>query len=206
MNYSFLTSPARLVIWMGVAVSLLVAAPRAVAEIRCATVDLEMLLSQYHKAQKDSESLLEKRKEYMQQQVKLHHKRKKLENPIKALIVKIRAETQPSEQKDALIRDYEKLIGEYRSLSQDIKDLESGHVKTIKEQLKAATHRSLDEIQLAIHEFAREKGYHWIIDTSGNSNTKISPLIYAKDAPDVTEEILSVINKDAPEKNKEKAD
>ena len=66
-----------------------------------------------------------------------------------------------------------------------------------KEKLAQSTRQLLDEIQQVIHQYAKDNGYHWIIDTSGVSNTQVSPLIYARDSTDVTEPILAILNKKA---------
>ena len=175
------------------------------ADIRCATVNIELLLSKYDKAMNQSKALTATLLKYKQDQLTLQQRRKEIGQTIKDMGKKIlQLETPPPKGSD-LRNEYNTLNSEYQSLGKDIKELENEHIKTIRRDLSMSARKSLDEIQVAVQQYAREKGYQWVIETSGYSNTRISPLIYAKKAADITEEMIPIINKDEPANSKEQA-
>jgi outer membrane protein len=63
------------------------------------------------------------------------------------------------------------------------------------------THRDLmfDEITGVVTDMAKERGVSMVFDRSGPSVFGAPVLLYADDAYDVTEELLEILNKDAPE-------
>ena len=175
------------------------------ADIRCATVNIELLLSKYDKAMDQSKALTAKLLKYRQELLTLQQRRKEMGQNIKDMGKKILQLDTPPPKGSDLRNEYNALNSEYQSLGKDIKELENEHIKTIRMDLSMSARKSLDEIQAAVQQYAREKGYQWVIETSGASNTRISPLIYAKNATDITEEMIPILNKDEPVKGKEKA-
>jgi len=183
---------------------LLLSALNALAQdIKCATVDVNKLITEYHVANKELSVLKAAKEKYDQERKQRRKTLDEVETKIKALITKLRSDAVPQAQRSMLTEKYEDLTSQHNSLSKDLREADLEQVREIKTKISAATRRLLDEIHVIIGKYAKDNKYHWIIDSSGVSNTKISPLIYARDTKDVTEEILAILNKDAP---KEKAD
>ena len=88
----------------------------------------------------------------------------------------------------------DKLVNQYQSLERAINEIENLHLKQAKIDLSIFIQTSLGEIHAMIHQYARDHQYDWIIDTSGRSSSTISPLIYARDAEDITDKISERIN------------
>ncbi|MCP5538055.1 MAG: OmpH family outer membrane protein [Akkermansiaceae bacterium] len=170
----------------------------ASADIKSATVNVNKLITEYHVAKKEISALQGERDEYVKEREERQKALKGVEDKLKALFAKLRDKAMPKAERDNLDEEKEDLVSQYNALTKDLKESDLGQINQTKEKLAAATRRLLDEIQIVIHQYAKDNGYHWIIDTSGVSNTQISPLVYAKDAKDVTEEILAILNKDAP--------
>ena len=175
------------------------------ADIRCATVNMELLLPKYDKSLNQIKALKAKLLKYRQDKMTLEKRRQEMGQTIKDMGKKILQLATPPPKGSDLRNEYNALNSEYRSLGKDIQELESEHIITIRMELTMMSRKSLDEIQAAVQQYAREKGYQWVIETSGASNTRISPLIYAKNATDITEEMIPILNKDEPVKGKEKA-
>lgn len=169
------------------------------ADIKSATVDVNILITEYHVAKKKISALQAERGTYVQEREERQKALKEVEDKLKALFAKLRDKAMPKAERDNLDEEREDLVSQYNALNKDLKESDLGQVNETKEKLAEATRLLLDEIQIVIHQYAKDNSYHWIIDTSGVSNTQISPLVYAKDAKDVTDEILAILNKDAPE-------
>lgn len=111
----------------------------------------------------------------------------------------LRAEIDKELDASSILKAYHdralKLHNQERSLSEHIQTLEELHLRQAQQDLARLVRTSLDEIHGVIAQYAKEHQYHWIIDTSGHSSSKMSPLIYAKNTKDITPEILAEINK-----------
>lgn len=171
----------------------------ASADIKSATVDVNKLITEYHVAKKQISALQGERDAYVKEREDRQKSLKEVEDKLQALFAKLRDKAMPKTERDHLDEEKEDLVSQYNALTKDLKESDLGQINEINGKLAVATQRLLDEIQIVIHQYAKNNGYHWIIDTSGVSNTRISPLVYAKDAKDVTDEILAILNKDAPE-------
>lgn len=178
----------------------------AQADIKSATVDVNKLLAEYHVAIKDISVLQAERDEYVKEREERQKALKEVEEQLKVIFAKIKNKAMPKAERENLDEEREDLISQHNALSKDLKESDLGQINETKQKLAAATRKLLDQIQVVIRDYAKDNGYHWIIDTSGVSNTQISPLVYAKNAPDVTAEILAILNKDAPKKEKEGAE
>jgi Skp family chaperone for outer membrane proteins len=198
MSYLPSQSPILRLLLTLMVVSYVCWAPSALATIRCATVDIEFLLQNYHKAQQASKDLTTKQQKYRQIQMKLLERRNQVGKDISEMGNKILKMNAPPSKDSDIRKEYEELVSRYRSLGKDLEEVTKNYKQSLKKNLSITAPKSLNEIQSAIRQYARDHGYHWIIETSGESNSRLSPLIYARNAPDITREILPIINKDAP--------
>ena len=170
-------------------------------DIKCATVDANKLLIKYHVATKEISALQEKRKKYEAERVERNKALVEVETKIKDLITQIRDKSIPNNERNTLTGDYEDLVSKHNAIRKDLQESDQEQIQAIRSKIAEATRRLLDEIHGVIGQYAKDNKYHWVIDTSGVSNTQISPLIYARETTDITDEILAIINKDAPEED-----
>ena len=190
---------AALAVYTTIAVGLLaISSQNANADIKSATVDVNILITKYHVAKKKISALQAERSTYVKEREERQKALKEVEDKLKAIIAKLRDKAMPKAERDNLDEEREDLVSQYNALNKDLKESDLGQINETKQKLAEATRLLLDEIQIVIHQYAKDNGYHWIIDTSGVSNTQISPLVYAKDSKDVTDGILTILNKDEP--------
>ena len=173
-------------------------AQQTTADIKSATVDVNKLLTEYHVSKKKISALQAERNKYTEAREERQKSLNEVADKIKTLITKLRNKAMPQSEHDNLTEEYEDLVSQYKALNKDLEESDLDQTKKTKEKLAQSTRELLDEIQQVIHQYAKDNGYHWIIDTSGVSNTQISPLIYARDSTDVTEPILAILNKKTP--------
>jgi Skp family chaperone for outer membrane proteins len=167
----------------------------AEANIRCATVNVDKVLKHYQKVLEQRESLIAKRDQYRERLATLVARRDQVRKSMTGLRAEIDKELDASSMQKAYYDRALKLHKQERSLNEHINTLEELHLKQAQKDLASLVRRSLDEIHVFIAQYAKEHQYQWIIDTSGHSSSKMSPLIYAKDAKDITAEVLAEINK-----------
>ncbi len=168
------------------------------AQVKAATVDVNKLLVEYHVAKKEISALKAERDAYIKEREERQKSLKEVEDKLRGIFAKLRDKAMPKAERDNLNEKREDLVSQHNALTKDLRESDLGEINQTKKKLAETSKRLLGEIQQIIHQYAKDNGYQWIIDTSGTSNTQISPLIYARDAKDVTEELLAILNKDAP--------
>lgn len=166
----------------------------ASADTRCATVNIDKVLKSYKKAKEQREALLAKQEEYDQRLATLTSRRTKVSASMADLRKEIDQEAKSENDKEAYRDQAQKLHDQYKSISQAIDKLENINLKQAQEDSRQLRRSSLSKIHTIIQQYARDQQYDWIIDTSGRSNSTISPLIYAKDAAEITDEIMQLVN------------
>ncbi|MDG1357225.1 MAG: OmpH family outer membrane protein [Akkermansiaceae bacterium] len=167
----------------------------ALADIRCATVNIDKVFNNYNEAYQQRETLLAKQKEYTQRLATLTSRRTKVSESMSDLRNEIKLHTESEEDKEVYRDQAQKLHDQYKSLEQAIAELENLHLKQSKKDLRLLLDTSLRKIHATVEQHAKDHQYHWVIDLSGRSNSTISPLIYAKDAEDITTDVLKTLNK-----------
>ncbi|MBT8037049.1 MAG: OmpH family outer membrane protein [Verrucomicrobiae bacterium] len=177
-------------------------AQTSLADIKAATVDVGQLLTGYHVAHNKIRELNADQKNHAKEHEERQQYLREVSGKITATLTKIRNKATPTTEQNQLYEEFDDLVSQYKVLHKDIetskRDQAQKAAKT-KKAIAQSTRQHLNEIQKVIHQYAKDNGYHWMIETSGASNSQISPLIYARDATDVTKPILSILNKEAPE-------
>jgi len=166
----------------------------AAADTRCATVNADEILKNYKKANDYRKALLAKRDQHKQRLATLVARRSKASESMASLRKEIIQQAETKEAREVYRDRADKLVNQYQSLDRAINEIENLHLKEAKKDLSVLIQRSLNEIHTKIAQYARDHQYHWIIDTSGRSSSTISPLIYARDAEDITDKISEYIN------------
>ncbi|MGB2091471.1 MAG: OmpH family outer membrane protein [Akkermansiaceae bacterium] len=166
----------------------------AKADIRCARVDVDLLLKHYQKTAMQREALLAKQAQYHERLGTLLSRRQKLTRAMDALLDEMERQQEPGQTHETYQSRLRDLQNQHRSLTESINELENLHLKQAKQDLSSLVRSSLDEIHAIIHRYAQEQQYHWVIETSGLSSSQMSPLIYARNAPDITQQLLALIN------------
>jgi Skp family chaperone for outer membrane proteins len=92
-----------------------------------------------------------------------------------------------------LARSYEIKRQEAQTLQQDFESNKSEQEKLINRKMVTAMRESLDKITSAAQKIAKDKGYETVLDSSGDSNTGVPFVLYAKDANDYTAEVIAAL-------------
>ena len=175
--------------------------PSATAqEIKCATIDAKQLLAQYHVAEAEISLLLVKKDKYNEEELLRNNELNEVEAKLTVLIAKLREKNLSPNERHSLREDYNSFTAQYTLLSKGLQGSELDKINELERQIAVTTRRLLDEIQTAVQKYAKDNKYHWVIDTSGLTNSQISPLVYARDTTDVTDAVLTILNKDKPKK------
>ncbi len=89
---------------------------------------------------------------------------------------------------------------EAKSLEEDFASYRAEKHREINAEMIAGMRTRLDRIRAAAEKIAKEEGYDWIFDSSGQTNTGVPLMLYAKNPADLTERVRSMLGaaKSAP--------
>ncbi len=99
-----------------------------------------------------------------------------------------------TEEGKKMIREFEIKRQEAESLRVDFEQFSEEQMKRINREMVAGMRDSLRQITDAATQLAKERNFDGVMDISGNSNTGIPFLLYVKDAPDLTADLMEMLN------------
>ena len=165
-------------------------------ELRVASVNIDKILLHCEAADKELTYLKSGRERYLKNRNTDQKKINALAIELKALQAKMDDEAMSRPEQDKLAAQQDKLIAQYQNLTNQVKKGDDEQTKNTKQKITSATLRILNQCQLTISQYAKAHGYQWVIETSGSTSSHVSPLIYARNAVDITDDILALLNED----------
>lgn len=166
------------------------------ADIKVASVDIDKILLHYQDAAKQLSYLKAGRDRYLISRNERQKQVNELALEIKAIYAKLKNKAMPRSERNHLMEKQEELIRQYQKLTEEIKESDDLQITDTKRKITIATRDILNDCSLVINDYAMKHGYQWVIETSGTTSSTISPLLYARNAVDITDEILALLNKD----------
>jgi outer membrane protein len=103
-----------------------------------------------------------------------------------------------AETRKRLAREYTVKLQEAKSLLEDFESFRTERVREIDTEAVAGMKQRLAIIQSTAEQFAKQEGYDWVLDASGNTNTGIPLLLYAKKSNDLTDRVLAALGPAQP--------
>jgi Skp family chaperone for outer membrane proteins len=96
-----------------------------------------------------------------------------------------------------LEREYAIKRQEAKSLLEDFESYRTERTREINAEMVAGMRQRLSEIHATSEKIAKEEGFDWVLDGSGNTNTGVPLLLYAKATNDLTDRVVAAIGKAA---------
>jgi len=165
-------------------------------ELKVASVNIDKILLHCEAADRELSYLKSGRDRYLRERNTRQKKINTLAIELKALQTKINHKAMPRSERDNLLNKRAKLIAQYQSLTKEVQQADDEQTKNTKQKISSATNRILKQCHLEIKTYAKANGFHWVLETSGNTTSRVSPLIYARHAIDITDDILGILNKE----------
>jgi outer membrane protein len=105
---------------------------------------------------------------------------------------------QDTAPRDALAREYEIKRSNMQSLQQDFEAFRVERTTEINRQMVEGMRTSLSRIAAAAQKLGSEKGFDWVLDSSGSTNTGLPFVLYSKNAKDLTDDLSSALSAPTP--------
>lgn len=187
---------------LSLAVSFLLTAGHASAQnLKIGVVDMKRLFQEYYKTKEADKKLSEDKSkakkeldERMNKYRELITKWQETEKILKDSL--LNEELKMQKQKEG-----QDLLSEARALERDIDEFRRRREQQLAVQMNQMRKGLLDEIQARVEEKSKRDNYDLMIDKSGMSPSGVPFLLYTKDLGDITNEVLSELNKNAPKES-----
>ncbi len=180
------------------AAAILLLAVPVQAQTKIATVDLKKIFEGYWKTKQADANLKDraldfdkKRKEMLDEYQKLGEDTKKLMDSANDQAVAV---AEREKRKQAA----EKKVLELKEIEQNIRQFDSSARASLTEQQRRMRDNVLKEIREAINLKVKAGSYTMVLDTAAESNNNTPIVLFSNGQGDLTEEILTQINANAP--------
>lgn len=97
-------------------------------------------------------------------------------------------------RRDTLSREYEIKRSSVQSLQQEFETFRAERTAEINRKMVEGMRASLDRIAASAQKLGSEKGFDWVMDSSGSTNTGLPFVLYAKDAKDLTDDLMAALS------------
>jgi outer membrane protein len=166
------------------------------AEIKVATVDMQRLLSEYHRAQEVARQLREKQGAFQKELEGLRLEGRRLATETEELNRLSQDSALNASERDARRKALEGRLVDLRAF--DVKYDNARAQREAELQALAAQNnkRILDEVMTATRAVGDREGLNLILNAS-RANPLASDVLYSKNVADVTDKVLASLNKDA---------
>lgn len=166
--------------------------------IKVATVDMQELFKQYHLT-KDAQTQIDGERFKIQQDNEERLKRiKEIETNLESFKKQIEDPSVNESKKQSLIKDFQLQQQEGIQLDKERRDYIQRRTQALNENMVQRMKSLLEDIRKIVEERSKADNYDFVFDKSGMSTSQIPVLVYSKDATDITQSILKILNKDAP--------
>lgn len=165
---------------------------------RIVTVDMQKIFDAYYKTPTARGKLEETRDKFTDE---LKVKQEQLKKSVDELNQLREDQDRPEytaevkEQKRKALNDK---LAEIQRLQRDFNDFRGQHQKILEDQSTRMRQSILREITDVIVTEAKGAGYTLVLDKSGNTLNGIPTVLFAQDATDITDDIIKILNKNAP--------
>ena len=169
-----------------------------VASSRIVTVDLNKIFNDYYKTPIASGKLKETAEGYNKENEDLVANYRKLNDELNKLreeADKPEYTAEVKEQKKKAIQD--KLVDTQKA-QREIEEFRRTHQQELERQTQRMRQTILKEITEVIGKEAKDSGYLYVFDKSGNTLNGVPGIVYAQDSLEITDAIVKILNRNAP--------
>jgi outer membrane protein len=166
--------------------------------LKLITIDVAKTYDSYYKAEEGmakfrdaQQKAQEQADEYRKQGQLMVDEYKELAEQAKSTLLTPDAKTKAEQTAAKKLEDIQRKQGELQQFMQNTE-------RSLQQQMMTRREMHLDEITKVVNEIAKRKGATLVIDKSGPSAFRIPVVLYADAGYDITEEVITEINKDRP--------
>ncbi|MEM1083195.1 MAG: OmpH family outer membrane protein [Verrucomicrobiota bacterium] len=180
-----------------IALSAIAAAEPKIALVRVAEIHRQL------DSTKEREAAIKAEREAVGKDARLrayHSVLRELEQVSKKLKVALEDTENPDASiREGLKREYSLKLQEASTLHKEYEAFRNERLREINAKMVSQMEASLAEIHQAAAEVGKKKGFDWVIDSSGQTNTGVPFVLYAKNPTDLTSDVLAELGQTVAE-------
>ena len=184
-----------LVLTCAFALTFLVSANSAHAQNKIGTVDMDKIFKSYYKT-KDAEARINEARAQAKKELddRMETYKENLDH-INKLNDELQSTALSKDKKDDKAKERDQKISETKNLEREITEFRTTREKQLQEQAVRMRNGIVDGITKLIQDKVKSDNYDFVIDKSGTSLNGVPVVLYARDAADFSDDIITQLNK-----------
>jgi outer membrane protein len=165
---------------------------------RIVTVDLNKVFNDYYKTPIATDKLKTTAEQYNKEhEDMLADYRKQVDELNKLRDEQDKPEYSP-EVREQKKKAFQEKLAETQKTQRDIEEFRVTHKQSLDQQTARMRQGIIKEISDVIVKEARDRGYGFVFDKSGNTLNGVPGLVYSQEGADITDDIIKILNRNAP--------
>ena len=167
-------------------------------ELKIAVVSMKQVFDQYYKTKKANDLLKKRFNKSDLKKRELVDTVKSLKTELKTLALEAADSSLSSAEQDKKKRLSEKKYIAYMDAEEKLREFEKTSIKEFGYQMRQTQQKIVSDIRETINQYIKGKGIILVLDSSGKSMNNVKSIIYYDSALDITDDIIELLNKNAP--------
>ncbi len=187
-------------VWIAAALGVLLSAGvcRAVEE-RVVFVNLDRIFNEFYKTKLADTQLKQQADEFSEEHGKLMADYQRLQDAFKAAKESTQNTALNEEALNKKRDEAEEKLVQLQEYESKIRRFDESRRKQLDDQSRRMRKRIVDEIKVAVTDYARLQGYIAVVDSSGQSLNGVESILYVDGRADITDSVLGALNRANPD-------
>lgn len=170
----------------------------AQAQPKIAVINLKTVFDGYWKTKQSDSTIKERQNDFEKERKKMVEDYQKANEDYRKLVDSAADPAISSEEKDRRKKTAESKLLEVKEIEQSVGQFDRQFRSQISDQVKRMRDNIMREIREVVNTKARGANYSIVLDTAAESVNQTPIVLFVSGTPDLTEEVLSQLNANAP--------
>ncbi len=170
-------------------------------DMKVGIVDMKRIFQDYYKTKEAEKDINEGKAKAKSQLDERTAKYKQLIEQFQALASQVQDDALNPDLREQKKKEADGVGAEARHLEREIADFRQRRERQLQESVVRMRRTILEEIRTVVEERAKKDNYDLVFDRSGLSVNGVPILLHSRDAVDFSDDIIALLNKDAPAGN-----
>lgn len=163
-------------------------------EARIVFIDLDRVFHEYYKTQLADAQLQERAEEFNEERRTMMADYEAMEERLAEARIEAQDSALSEEARSRKRDEVEDLVIEIRDFQSRIQRFDQTRRKQLEDQSRRMRTRIVNEIQEEIQTYARNQGYHVVVDSSGQSLNAVELILYVDARYDISDAVIELLN------------
>lgn len=166
---------------------------------KIAFLDMERVFDEYHKTKAANIQFKARGEEIDARRKEFVAKARSLKADFEKLNAESRDKTLNDKAREKKREEAEDKLAELRAAEEKLMEVDKGYKKEIADQMRQLQQQIVGEIRGVVRTYTAEHKINIVFDSSGKTLNNVEGVVYFDKPMDITEAILAIMNKNAPE-------